>query len=353
MSVAEPPASLPTLSWLSEPLPQCKSAPTARYGGFTPLGHGGKAEVFRCRDQWLGREVAYKVLHHRLQLSDADVADFLREARVLAGLEHPGIPAVHDIGRDCHGRPYFTQTLLAGTTLRSIVDEVRTGGMVAEQRWPLERLAAIVLGAADAIAYAHQRGVLHCDLKPDNIIVDDNDTAFVIDWGIAYVPAELVRQRGLAAPGAPTPRPPRRGSPLYMAPEQATLAPLGERTDVFGLGAVLYECLALRPPATGKCVKDVLQNIAESMPPLPRNSTGRRGISPELEMLTMRSLARVPAERPASADEFRELLRECQLDLLVSADHPASAGAAYSSAPSTSAADWWEMQATDSWPAPE
>ena len=349
---AEPIAALPTLTWLPQPLLALRAGQSGRYTEFTPLGSGGKAEVFRCRDRQLGREVAYKVLHHRLANNEAEVADLVREARIMAGLAHPGVPTVFDIGLDCHGRPFFTQTLITGATLRSVVDGLRHGGMTASDAWPPERIVRVLLSAADAISHAHARGVLHCDLKPDNVIVGPDDRGHVIDWGIACVPAELIRQRGLMAPGAPPPRPPHRGSPLYMAPEQAANLPLDQRTDVFGLGAVLYECLTLSPPATGRNVADVLGQIETTSPPTPRQRSPRRGITPELDELTMRALARLPADRFGSAIEFQLALREAHLDLLVNYDRdpPPSADPLESPCDAAELSDWWELQLTDQWP---
>lgn len=351
MQVTPPAATLPTLAWLNEPLPPLRPATAERYADFQPLGCGGKAEVFCCRDQWLGREVAYKVLHHRLLATPRDAADFTREARVLAGLGHPGIPAIFDIGCDCHGRPYFTQSLVEGRTLRAVVDELRSGGRIAEQRWPLERLAEILLNAADAVSHAHSRGVLHCDLKPDNVLVANDERVFVIDWGIACVPAESQQATRLQIPDAPPPTKPaqpHRGSPVYMAPEQAANDALDARTDVFGLGAVLYECLTFNPPATGRDVNEVLARIAKQTPPPPRECAPSRGVTPELERLVLRALARRPDERFATVDEFRIALRECQLDLLESFEREAQLRLSSEGSPLAAASvDWWALQQTD------
>ncbi|MCA9260953.1 MAG: serine/threonine protein kinase, partial [Planctomycetales bacterium] len=296
--------------WLDAPLAFPAPAGAARYVDFSPLGMGGKAEVYLCRDQTLGRQVAYKVLRHDLKGNEDEERRLVREARVMARLKHASIPEVYEIGRDVHQRPFFTMHAAPGVTLAELLIDLRRGGRQAQHEFFLERRVHVIEQMARALGYAHACGVVHGDLKPENVIVEGFDAPMLIDWGLLELTDE-------AAPR--TPQTHRHGTPLNMPPEQI----LGEgntgdqRSDVYRLGTVLYECLALEPHAWGETIQDLLRSIVKSDVRPPRDVNPAAGVTPDLEAACMRALAKDPTDRFANAAEFADALRECQLDLLV------------------------------------
>ncbi|MCB9679104.1 MAG: SUMF1/EgtB/PvdO family nonheme iron enzyme [Alphaproteobacteria bacterium] len=197
------------------------------------LGRGGTAEVWSAWDDDLQRKVALKVLRPELQ-HVAEARDrFSREARTTAALTHPGIVPVHRIGTLDDGRPYFTMDVVKGTTLDRFAAEQGPAGM----RRVLDRFER----ACQAVAYAHDQGVLHRDLKPANIMVGPFGTVFVLDWGLVRWAEGTPTAPGLTALGDVP------GTPGYLAPEQLAGRPLGPTTDVYALGLVLWELLHGRP----------------------------------------------------------------------------------------------------------
>lgn len=235
--------------------------PEDRYEPGGTIGRGGMGVVEVAWDAVLRRDVALKTIEPGRPHGDR----LTREARLTASLEHPGIVPVYDGGTTPDGRPFYTMRLLRGRTLADAVDNSHSRP---------ERLALVrhVLDAAAAVAHAHRRGVLHRDLKPPNIIVGELGETVVADWGLACTLTEA------EVPGSPV------GTPGYAAPEQMAGGPIDQRADVYGLGAVLYECLAGGPPGAA--------------PP--------RGLDapPELIAITTRALAPAPADRYPDAEAF-------------------------------------------------
>ena len=230
--------------------PDVTPVPTTRYKRLGLLGQGGMGEVFRVHDKVLDRVIAMKVLRPDLPDTRTFAARFAEEARVVAQLEHPGIPPVHDYGVQPDGRPWFTMMEIRGRTLRDIL---RLRGPDA---WPLRRLIDAFHTACDAVAYAHARGVLHRDLKPGNIMIGDFGEVMVVDWGLAKVlgdaevplPVSVSRTDDASMhtrAGAVM------GTPTYMSPEQrrGQSASATTRSDVYGLGAILHRILTGKRPA--------------------------------------------------------------------------------------------------------
>jgi WD40 repeat protein/tRNA A-37 threonylcarbamoyl transferase component Bud32 len=238
--------------------------PEGKYSRLDELGRGGQSIVWRALDRFVGREVALKELTSPGTAdspgsSSAARARFLREARLTAQLDHPGIVAIHELAKRPDGTLYSAQKLIRGRTLKAALAQSRT----LSQR--LELLPHLV-AAAQAVAYAHARSVVHRDLKPSNVMVGPYGETVVVDWGLA-------KRRGEAEPAAAAPpldSGPELtqaglalGTPSYMSPEQARgdVQAIDERSDVFSLGAMLYELLIGRPPFQGLDNSQVIEAV--------------------------------------------------------------------------------------------
>jgi eukaryotic-like serine/threonine-protein kinase len=299
---------------LRQALPQHVLAGYMRYQKIRTIGSGGKAEVFLCRDQILGRE---------LLSSDHEQHMLVREARIMAALSHPGIPKIHDLGRDFEGRPYFAMSYIEGGTLRELLGTQQQGITKTQQQFELQRRTTVLLEVATLLEDAHAMHVVHGDLKPDNILIDNSERVHLIDWGLASVlheaddtengEANFASERGC------------QGSPLYMSPEQAAHgSPLNTSTDIFSLGVLLYECLTFQTPFQGTDVDEVIAQILHAEPLPPSQVAPACTIPGDLERICLRALSKFPENRQASISEFAAELRDCQLDLLIEYDRAAS-----------------------------
>ena len=248
------------------------------------IARGGMGMILSARQIVVQREVAMKLMH---DCSKADsVARFFQEAQITAQLEHPNIVPIHELSVNQEGQPFYTMKLVRGTSLKKVLDRLAGGDAGAIRQWPLTALLTVFQKLCDALAFAHARGVIHRDLKPDNIMLGEYGEALVMDWGIAKV-------LGRASPGsrvtisvsgvsdaAPAPAPDAgvetigptlgstivgsvMGTPQYMPPEQANgeVELMDERTDIYSLGAILYHLLALRQPFDGRNPAEVLLNV--------------------------------------------------------------------------------------------
>jgi eukaryotic-like serine/threonine-protein kinase len=265
------------------------SALAGRYVVERELGQGGMATVYLARDVRHERQVAVKVLHPDLAAA-LGAERFLAEIRTTANLHHPHILPLHDSGA-ADGYLFYVMPLTAGETLRSRIER--------ERQLPIEdavRIAREILGALD---YAHRHGVVHRDVKPENVLLHDG-AALVADFGIALAVSAAgghrMTQTGLSL-----------GTPQYMAPEQA----MGERTvdgraDIYATGAVLYEMLTGEPPFTGASVQAIVAKVMTERPMSPR--VVRDTIPAHVEAAVLRALAKLPADRFASAALFADAL---------------------------------------------
>jgi len=251
------------------------------------LGQGGMARVYRAHDEVLDRAVAIKIIDRHA----GDDATFeqacIKEARAAAALAHPNIAQIFDSGVH-DGCGFIVMELVSGRALRTILDE----------RPVLPTLEAIEVAAqvADALDWAHRHGVIHCDVKPPNIIVTPDGCPKLVDFGIARAMAATTGQASEIWGSAP-----------YMSPEQVEgLRPDG-RTDIYALGAVLYELLTGRLPFEGSTLAAMASQRLVMDPPRPRDHDPR--ISPELDRVVLRALARDRAGRYARASELRDALR--------------------------------------------
>jgi len=261
-----------------------------RYRIVKHLARGGMADVYEAEDTLLNRAVAIKVLHANFASDEAFVARFRREAQAAANLSHPNIVAIYDWGKDA-GTYFMVMELIRGRTLREIM---RTEGAIMPRR-----AAEITAEAAAALSVAHQHGVYHRDIKPGNIMITDDGSVKVTDFGIARA---LDDSEELTRTGAVI------GTATYFSPEQAQGLPADDRSDVYALGIVLYELLAGKPPFTGESpVAVAYQHVSETaISPDQVNPDAPR----ELSAIAEHAIRKDPDQRYQTADDFRaDLLR--------------------------------------------
>jgi serine/threonine-protein kinase len=265
-----------------------------RYALLSPLGSGGIGEVLECLDVRIGRRVALKALRRDLCNNPAVARMLEREARVTGALEHPSIIPVYDMGEQSGIGPYYVMRLAGQASLYSVLQRLATGDPLAVRDYGLGRLLRSYIQVCQAVDYAHSCGVIHCDIKPENILLGNFGEVLVVDWGSAFRMDE----------GAQC----REGTPGFMAPEQLdpVTSAIDARTDVFALGAVLYEVLCLEPafPAarwTAMQKAAANREVPYSPPIPPRQRTPHRDIPEELEEICMQALELEPGRRVPSA----------------------------------------------------
>jgi len=278
--------------------PGFASIPAARrYTLLAELGRGQQGVVYRAEDLVLGREVALKALILDDGALDTEAIErFVAEAQLTAQIAHPHVIPIHDAGRLPDGRPFYTMPLLPDRTLEDLL-EVERGGGDTRHDDGLVRLMRIFTGACMAMHAAHERGVIHRDLKPANIMLGPSDEALVADFGLARIVGPGVRtSRALGMTVAGN----AMGTPLYMSPEQARgqLDVIDRRTDVYALGAILYELLTLTPPLLEASLPAQLVAIMEKTPIPPKERAPGRRIPLELSELALRCLEKSPEDRP-------------------------------------------------------
>lgn len=262
--------ALQGLSAPEEP-PQALPAPFGEYVLLEVLGRGGMGIVYRARQEALKRDVAIKLLTE--DSGALAIARLRREAQVSAGLSHPNIAAVYEVG-DHEGTPFIAMQLVRGHTLSRL-----------PRRDP-RTIARLVRDAAVGVHHAHEHGFVHRDLKPDNLMVE-NDRVFVMDFGLARE-ADQGETAGAVA-----------GTPVFMPPEQTRGAPTDARGDVYSLGATLYDLLAGRPPFLGRTLREIFESIREQPPQSIRTIQPR--IDPELDAIVLKCLAKEPRSRYPTA----------------------------------------------------
>lgn len=258
-----------------------------------PLGEGGMAQIRRVRDVNLQRTVAMKVLLPEQAEHERGRLRFLHEARTTAQLAHPNIVPVHEIGLDPDGTCFFTMERVDGDTLEDLIH--REGSSPDR----LRRLLDILITVCTAVSYAHAQGVLHRDLKPANVMVGAHGQIYVMDWGIA-TRMGAAGAEGLDVPGEVV------GSLGYMPPEQLQQGRIDERTDVFGLGAILYEMLTRRPPFQGETLRAVAARTLKGHVAPPEALAA--DIPPALSRIVRKALSRSPEDRYPSVAAFAEEL---------------------------------------------
>ncbi|HKB40000.1 MAG TPA: protein kinase [Gemmataceae bacterium] len=322
-----PPPPVDELATVAPPpfSPQLRSA---RYVVRQFHARGGIGEIWLAEDAEIGRQVALKRLRRRLEEQQDR---FLIEAQITGQLEHPGIVPVHDLGVDEEGRAFYVMTFIHGRTLKEVIDEYHAGrstgappppqprapeaGARGARREPPEvqrcRLLEIFVKVCETVAYAHNRGVIHRDLKPDNVMIGPYGETLVLDWGMAKV---------LSLPEQPGSNPPVHltytsgstktqaghimGSPFYMAPEMADgrAVEADDRTDVYLLGATLYHILTGHAPREGRSLEEVIELARQVPPPPPRKLKAE--VPRALNAICLKAMAHAKQDRYASALEL-------------------------------------------------
>jgi serine/threonine protein kinase len=272
------------------------------------LGAGGMGTIELVRDEKIGREVALKLMAKHSRDDSAARARFLREARIQGCLEHPAIVPVYDMGAGDDG-PFFTMKRVRGQSLSQVFRAMRDGKRVAFSR---RKLLDTLSQVAVAAHYAHDRGVVHRDIKPANIMLGPYGEVYLIDWGVAKVLGEDEELGQTSAHGQLTTSATEHGevigSLVTMAPEQVTGGAVDARTDVYALGAVLFELLTLQPLHPRGSFEEVAQAIVAGVDARPSVRTPEANVPPELEALCVAATRRVPSERTASALAFSEAI---------------------------------------------
>lgn len=254
------------------------------------IARGGMAEVYRARDRLLDRPVALKVLFPELSVDRSFVERFRREAQAAANLSHPNIVPVFDWGEDS-GTYFIVMEFIDGRPLSSIL---KTSGPLSP-----ERAADVGAHVAAALGYAHKHGVIHRDVKPGNVLITDEGQVKVTDFGIARA---INTEESLTQTGAVM------GTATYFSPEQAEGLGVDARSDIYSLGVVMYEMATGRPPFLGDTPVAVASKHVREHPPAPRELNP--ALPPTFEAIILKSMAKDPAHRYATAEELRaDLLR--------------------------------------------
>jgi len=251
------------------------------------IGQGATAVVYRARDRRLNRTVAVKVLREGPGVNDVVHERFRREAQAAAGLAHPNVVTVYDAGEE-GGRSFLVMELVEGRPLDALLKDPAA---------PRDRLLPLLAKAARGVAAAHERNIVHRDLKPANILVTPAGEPKVGDFGLAHL---LETQTELTRTGTSL------GTPLYMAPEQveARASDISPRTDVYALGAILYEILAGQPPHQAASLADLYASIIRRDPVPPRSIHAE--VALDAQTIALKALEKEPSRRYADAREFAD-----------------------------------------------
>ena len=320
-----PTDSYPTiiLSGTDPDLPEQFNNDFSKYTDFKEMARGGSALLQSCWDSIMGRKVALKTLLPKASHDERERRRFLREARVTAQLAHPATVPVYEIGQTKAGELYFTMKCIAGENLFKILQRLSWGDKTTTKTFPLDVLIDMMIQASQALAYAHVHGVIHRDVKPENIWVGKFGEVILLDWGVAKVwgqsdkdaiPTESFSHK-LATSGDQqlqtlTLEGQRPGTPLYMSPE-AVLGNrnIDERTDIFSFGVLIYEMLTFSEPFRGPTIQHTFDNIINADPIPLRKKAPERNIPESLERIVLKAISKDPDARYQSMLDMIDDLR--------------------------------------------
>ncbi len=279
-----------------------------RYAYFKTIAKGGKSLIQSCKDMHLNRVICYKSLLPEFADDVIEQKRLLREARVAATLQHPNTVPTYELGRNKKGHYYFTMKLVHGYTLREIFDY--------RERYDLGQLVDIIVQVAHALGCAHSHGVIHRDVKPENILVGPYGEVLLLDWGLAKVWNKQGQESSIetevpshhSEDPSMTGHQKLQGTLFYMSPEQIERDPdIDSRTDIYSLGIVLYEAVTGRTPAQGDRIDQVIDSTLNDEPPKPSELTNN--VPPLLEQTVMNCLKK---DRDARVQTTTELIRLLQ-----------------------------------------
>jgi serine/threonine protein kinase len=286
-----------------------------RYQILRPHDKGGIGEVFVALDQELNRQVALKEIQERHAGDMHSCGRFVREAEITGGLEHPGIVPVYGPGQYADGRPFYAMRFIQGETLKDAIDRYHRSAQSGARspEFELRGLLTRFIAVCNAIAYAHSRGVIHCDLKPSNIMLGKYGETLVVDWGMAKAGMKEAQTQSASdvlpepslvpnlGDAIETQAGAAIGTPAYMSPEQASgrLDLLGPTSDIYGLGATLYTLLTGRPAIEGRDTAEVLRK-AQRGEWLPARQL-KPDVPPALAAICQKAMAASPSARYATA----------------------------------------------------
>ena len=290
-------------------LPDWFSNDFKKYSGFQDIAGGGGGALKSCNDANLGRKVAIKTLLPGTENVIRDRRRLLREARITAQLAHPNTVPVYEIGKTDEGEIYFSMKKVEGEDLYKIMVGIARGSEREKTEFTLDRFLSILIQACNALSYAHTRGVIHRDIKPENILVGLFGEVYLMDWGVAKVwgmpnetrEDEVTSKELRDREGETNSRP---GTPLYMSPEQVRDQPVDERSDIFSMGVVLYEVLALREPFRGRSIRETFENVLIEEPPPPSTLSKHFKVPPALDAICAKAMQKKPSNRYQSMREM-------------------------------------------------
>jgi len=290
------------------------------YSKFKIFAHGGKCVIYSCRDLHLNRTVAYKKLKPDFAKDPGEQTRFLREARVSAALQHPNTLPVYEISRENSGQYYFTMKLVHGPTLNKIISKVKEGDPSYVEKYTLDTFLGMLVQICNCMNYAHTHGVIHRDVKPENILTGTFGEVLLIDWGQARVgrlPDPEISQEiqyPIFDSNTMTLGGQFQGTPLYMSPEQIkNRNDVDHRSDIYCLGVLLYEILTKENVVTGDTFPEVMSQTTRNEIITPRERVPNEEIPEELENICMKCLQLDPNARYSTVEELLADIREFRL----------------------------------------